>query len=232
MTNQISIISKSAFLKNNKKPNQRKVWDSIGKSWNNYITKEVPIVRQFLKNKTGKVIDLGCGSGRNMLPGKKRYYYEVDFSKKQIDQAKKYAKQNHIKAKYFKEDITELPKKIFKDNKFDYGLMIASLHCIESGKKRESAVKELYRALKKNGEALITVWNAEDERFSVVQNRGPVYLSFKDKNKEYMRFYYLYKKEELLQLLTEVGFTIKKFYQTKNKKDRFARKNWIIRVKK
>ena len=227
----INILTQKKFLKNNKKPNQKKVWNTIGKSWHEYIAKDIPLVKKFLKNKRRLIIDLGCGSGRNMIASSDIEYYAIDFSQKQIKQTKEYVKKNNINAKLFIQDIAKLNKKIFKDNMFDAGIFIAALHCIPKEAERKKSLEEFYRILKPKAEAIITVWNAEDKRFNAVNNHGDVYLSWRQNNKEYMRYYYLYHKKELLSLLKSVGFTIKKFYSPTTK-DRFSRKNWIIKVRK
>ena len=230
MTSSIKIISKEAYEKTRGKPNQEEVWDSIAHSWGEYRQKSIPLVAEFLQEKSGTVIDLGCGSGRNMIPSKKITYYGVDFSKNQMEQAKKYTKKNKIKARFIKSDITTLPKQIFKSEIFDYGLFIASLHCLETAAKRKAAVAGLFRVLKPGAEALITIWNSDDKRFNAVDNHGSVYLSWKEEDREYFRYYYLFKKPELIRLLEEAGFSILEEYP--REKDRFSRKNFIFRVKK
>lgn len=230
MTN-IKIISKEEFLKENKKPNQEKIWNSISQPWQLYRVNKIPIVEEFLKNKKGKVIDLGCGTGRNMIPNQKITYYGIDFSENQIKQAKKYAEEKKIKAILIKTDIANLSKKNFRDEMFDYGLFIASLHCIETKEKRQRALKEFYRTLKKNSESLISVWNSEDKRFAHVNNHGDIYMSWKENNIPYMRYYYLYKKQELLSLLKKIGFKIPEDYKPVEH-DRFSKKNWIFKVRK
>jgi len=227
----LKIISKKEFLKTYKKPNQEMVWNKIAIPWKTYVVKKIPIVEEFLKNKKGKIIDLGCGTGRNMIPNKKITYYGIDFSENQLKNAEKYIKKNKIKAKLFKSKLSSLNKKIFKDIFFDYGLFIGSLHCLESEKERENALKEFYRVSKPNAEALISVWNSEDKRFNSLNNHGDVYMSWYENRTPYMRYYYLYKKQELLNLLKLVGFKILEFYKTREN-DRFSKKNWILRVKK
>ncbi len=229
MTN-FKIISKEEYLKSNKKPKQEQIWDNIAKPWKNYRVKKIPKVEEFMKNKKGKVIDLGCGTGRNMIPNESITYYGVDFSKEQIEQAEKYIKNNKINAKLFRSKLDKLPEE-FKSNTFDYGLFIASLHCIETKEERLSALKELHRILKPNSETLISVWNSEDKRFDSVNNSGDIYMSWRENNIPHMRYYYLYKKEEITKLLNSAGFEILQIYKPREK-DRFSRKNWIFRVKK
>ena len=227
-------------------PNQEAVWNAIAKPWKTYVVKTIPIIEEFLKpqkskifgsrksidfprNKKGKVIDLGCGTGRNMIPNPNIEYHGVDFSEGQLKQARKYIKKNKIKAKLYKSSADNLEQ--FKNDTFDYGLFIATLHCIETKEKRKKALEEFYRVLKNNSQSLISIWDSRDKRFNHVNNQGDIYMSWKENNIPYMRYYYLFQKQEFLDLLKNVGFKIQKFYKPKEH-DRFSKKNWIIKIEK
>lgn len=229
MTIPIKIISKKEYLKENSEPNQEQVWNNIASPWKEYRSSQIPIVAEFLKNKKGKVIDLGCGSGRNMIKNDDIEYYGVDFSKEQLKYAWDFIQKQGINAKLFKSKADELNREDFSDELFDCGLFIATLHCIEGKKERKNALMEFYRVLKKGSEAIISVWNSEDERFD--GSTGDFYMSWKKDGIPYMRYYYLYDKNELLDLLKSVGFKILEIYDTREH-DRFSRKNWIFRIKK
>lgn len=218
----IRIIPKSRLAK---KSNQKKIWNKIADI--EKTPRTVPIIQKFLKNKKGKIIDLGCGDGRNMIANRDVIYYGVDFAGEQLLRAQKYMKENKIKAKLFKADINKLPN-LFKENMFDAGLMIGSLHCLTSKKQRKQALKELHRVLKPNAEALISVWNSEDKRFDEIKDKNckDIYMSYGS----YFRYYYLFEKKEFLDLVKSVGFKITKFYPIR--KDRFSKKNWIVKVRK
>jgi len=223
MTIPIKIISKNEFKEH---PNQEKVWDEISELWQDFRVKPIPIVEEFLIGKKGKILDLGCGSGRNMIAGEGKEYYEIDFSKKQLQAGKKKAKEEKINAQFFKLKADKLP---FENEFFDYGLFIAALHCIELEKERQKALREFYRVLKKGAEAVISVWDSKDKRF---EGKGKeVYMEWKVNNVPHMRYYYLYDKNELVDLLEKVGFKILEIYNPR-KKDRFSKKNLIIRIKK
>jgi ubiquinone/menaquinone biosynthesis C-methylase UbiE len=231
MTESIKIISKEEYLKKNKnkKPEQEEVWDNISDLWNEYRKEPFDIVKEFLKGKKGLVIDLGCGSGRNMVANPDISYYGVDFSENQLECARKSANEKGMNAKFFKSSADNLPKD-FKDEMFDYGLFIATLHCIEGEKNRTDALKEFYRVLKKGAVGLISIWNSNDVRFKHVNNRGDVYLSWKKDGKEFYRYYYLYSNEELFDLLSRVGFEILEVNDKTS--DRFSKKNLIVKVQK
>ena len=161
-----------------------------------------------------------------MIAGECKKYYEVDFSEKQLKVGRTKAEQGKIDAEFFKIKADKLP---FEDGFFDYGIFIAALHCIEDDGERLSALKELYRVLKKDGEAMITVWDAGEGRFS---GKGKeVYMEWKVGDIPHMRYYYLYDKDEIVGLLEKVGFEILEIYEPRER-DRFSRKNLIIRIRK
>ena len=231
MTIPLKIFSKKEYDLENKKPDQEKVWDFIAKPWKTYVVKGILIVEEFLENKKGRVVDLGCGSGRNMIPNKCEYY-GVDFSKEQLNHTEKYMKKNKIKGKLFKSKLNKLPEEL-KDEMFDYGLLISSLHCLENKEERLEVLKEFYRILKKQGEALISVWNSEDSKFNRFKDEKckDVYIVWRDNGESYLRYYYLFSKDEFISLLKTAGFEIVEFYKA-DLHDRFSKKNWIIKVRK
>ena len=166
-----------------------------------------------------------------MIPNKNIKYTGIDFSLKQLEKAKEYLKDNQMKAKLIKSEASNL--KEIKDNTFDYGLFIAALHCIETPEKRKKSLEELYRVLKPKAKALITVWDSEDKRFSHIKNKGDIYMAWREDNIPHMRYYYLYKKQELKELIKSSRFKIISFHQRKEEdKVRFNKKNWIIEVEK
>ncbi len=227
---EFKIISANEYLKSNEKPEQEEVWDSIAKPWKIYVVKKIPIVVNFIKEKKGRVLDLGCGTGRNMIFNKDVVYYGVDFSGGQIKQAEKHIEKNKINAELFKISVLELVDKFGKEF-FDYGLFIATLHCIESAGERKKVLNNFYKVLKKGAEGLISVWNSEDKRFDCVGNSGDIYMSWLENGKPYMRYYYLFKKQEFFNLIKKSGFKILEFYKPQEH-DRFSKKNWIVRVRK
>ena len=108
---------------------QEEVWNSIAESLNNF--RKYPSDKELIdlanKWKPGKILDLGCGNGRNLIPFTKNKFdsYGLDFSKNMIKNANKKFKENNLKAT-FKQGI--LTKISFKDNKFDYIICLASFH--------------------------------------------------------------------------------------------------------
>jgi len=183
---------------------QEQVWDEIAGLWSQFRTKPYQDLKNFLKNKQGNVLDLGCGSGRHFkkING---IIYGVDFSQNMLDLAKKNAEEQGIHVKLTKAQAYELP---FEDNFFDAVIFIATLHCIEKKEKRKKALQEVFRVMKPESQAILTVWSKNHQR---IKNLGDSFVPWTRDNKKYMRYYYIYTEEEIKELLQEVGFKIISF---------------------
>lgn len=179
---------------------QQSIWNLIAPEWHEY--KKIPAehIIEFLKKASGKVLDLGSGSGRHLYKIKDGKMYLVDFSKEMLKLAEKRAKEKNIDAEFFVSDISKLP---FENEFFDYAICISALHCVEGEENREKAVKEIYRVLKKGGKAEIGVWNIKSKRFK--NSPKEKYVGWTDKGK---RYYYLYDEDEVHELFKKNGFKI------------------------
>ncbi len=185
---------------------QEEVWDEIAKPWQEFKDNPLKEVIEFLKNKKGKILDLGCGSGRNFVKGCK--IYGTDFSDKMLEYAQQRARKLKIKVKQKKADTTKLP---FKDDFFDSAICIAVLHCIEKNTDRKKTLRELFRVMKKGGEALIMVWS---KKHRVLKNKErECFITWQVGKKKYPRYTYIFDKKELENLLKEVGFKILKSWE-------------------
>ena len=181
---------------------QEKIWDAIAEEWNKFRRNPIDEVVEFLKNKDGKILDLGCGSGRNLIKINGKFYC-VDFSKKMIKFAKENAKINGIKCRFFVSSSENLP---FEKNFFDAAIYIAALHCIPEEKKRKESLKELFRVLKRDSKALITVWSKNHVK--LVNHPKNSTVSWKKNSEELQRYYYLYDRDELEKLIKSAGFKV------------------------
>ncbi len=200
---------------------QRRVWEGIAKSWDRHRQEPWKEVVDF-SGKRGIFLDLGCGSGRNFFKGKK--YIGIDFSVEMLKLAKRNAKKNGAKVHLIRADLAALP---LKNNKFENVLLVASLHTLVGENKRKKCLEEMKRIMKKGGHALITVWNKNQPRF--IARKKVVFVPWKVGNKKYMRYYYLFTKDELKNLLNEY-FEIE-YIETKKREKPFG-KNIVAVVKK
>ncbi|MEM7819287.1 MAG: methyltransferase domain-containing protein [Candidatus Aenigmatarchaeota archaeon] len=203
--------------------NQNEVWDNIASSWYNLRKKPFSEVLEFLNNKNGIILDIGCGTGRHFI--KNKNLVGIDSSLNMLKLAKKYIFKNNLNVKLVLCDASSLP---FKDNTFNFIIFIATLHCIEK-EKREMCIQELKRVMKNNGEAMITVWNRWQPRFFL--KKKDIYVPWRVENKKFMRYYHLFTKSEFKKLLKKYFDDITVFYG-KEKVFKLFSKNIISIIKK
>ena len=141
--------------------NQEKVWNAIAKPWANFRQKPVDEVVEFLKNKKGKILDLGCGSGRNFTKINGTIY-AVDFSEKMLEVAKESARKKNIKVELVKSAVSKLS---FEDNFFDAAIFVSVLQCVQTKEKRRESLKELFRVLKPKVQVYISVGGFNQNKF-------------------------------------------------------------------
>ena len=180
---------------------QKQIWNKIAPEWHEYKTIPAEHTIKFLKKKSGKVLDLGSGSGRHLVNIKNGKIYLIDFSKEMLKLAEKKAKKEKINAEFKQANIWEIP---YENEFFDFAICISALHCVEGEQKREKAVKELYRVLKPKAKAEIGVWNIKSKRFKNIKGKEK-YVKWTDKGE---RYYYLYDEKEIHDLFKKIGFKI------------------------
>ena len=189
------------------------VYNSIANEFSDTRYRPWTCVESFLDNlEKDKIIgDIGCGNGKNMLYRKDLINYGCDFSKELV---KICLKQN---LNVIEGDILNIP---YKDNSFDYTLCIAVIHHLSTIDKRIKSINELIRVTKPGGKILILVWALEQEsnskrKFTKQEN----YVDWKNKSKQLLgkRYYYVFKENELENLVSSINVKIvKSFYEKGN----------------
>lgn len=154
------------------------------------------------------ILDLGCGSGRHckMIIQNNNKVIGIDISKKQL----KIAKGKNKNGIFIKGDVVNIP---VKDDVFDAILFIATLHHLNTEKERIESLNELKRVLKNKGNALISVWAYEQERFK--GKRKDLFVSWTtNEGKVYQRFCHLFSKNELKELIKKSNLKLIKSFRS------------------
>lgn len=190
--------------------NLREVFNVIAPSWYNY--RHWTIFRRELEMlahewKEGRLLNLGCGHGADFLPFSHGFeLYGVDFAEQMLKLALKYAKKFSYDVNLSTADICFLP---FKDATFDYVISVATYHHLET-QKQNMALRELKRILKPGGKAFITVWNRHQPRFWLKGKE--VSVPWKIKEQTLSRYYYLFSRSELVNLVSKSGLKVERVF--------------------
>jgi ubiquinone/menaquinone biosynthesis C-methylase UbiE len=176
------------------------VYDKIADQFNNTRYKIWGSVKTFMDSlpTNASVLELGCGNGKNMLYRSDINIKGIDISNEQVIICKR--KSLDVE----KGNITELK---FDDNSFDFMICIATYHHLDNDVDRQKCLKEMYRCLKYSGEVFITVWAMEQQEnssFNFTQTDEMVPWKSKDDGNTYLRYYHIYRKDELRLEITRL----------------------------
>ena len=181
------------------------VYDKIASEFSTTRANKWPFINCFMESipKGSKILDIGCGNGRNML-------YD-DYKFKGVDISSEFVKiccDRGLDVK--KGTMTELP---FKNNSFDVILSIASFHHLNNENDRNKALQEMKRVLQPGGIVLLYVWskNQPGKTKRTFENYGDVLVPWKSNDgKIYNRYYYIFQIEEIKELIEKNGFIMQK----------------------
>jgi len=192
--------------------NVKDVYNKIAKEFSNTRYRPWTCVESFLDNvEIGcKIGDIGCGNGKNMKYRVDCENYGCDFSEELV----KICKDDGLNVVYG--DILSVP---FEDKLFDYTICIAVIHHLSTPEKRKKAIDEVIRVTKKGGRILLLVWALEQPENSRRQfKKQDNMVTWKDKKGNLMgeRYYYVFKKDELENLINDSVTIVETFYELGN----------------
>ncbi len=111
------------------------------------------------RDKSIKIIDIGCGTGRHAIELTKRGYHVtgVDLSENQIKRAREKAKEAGVTIDFQKADARALPF----EGKFDFGIMLCEggFSLMETDEMNFAILKSAARALNSQGKLIFTTLN-------------------------------------------------------------------------
>ncbi|EPZ35420.1 S-adenosyl-L-methionine-dependent methyltransferase [Rozella allomycis CSF55] len=206
-----------------------KVYNTIAPHFSETRYKAWPVIENFLKSQPIGSLggDIGCGNGKYFNIRNDVNIIGCDRSENLIKIA------NQRRPFTFVCDALNLP---FKSDIFDFVISIAVIHHFSTAERRRKAIEEILRVLRCGGEALIFVWAFEQEgkrKFAEQDCLVPWRLQKQfDENGEekvLQRYYHLFKKDELHNLVEAV---ILDNNRVKILETGYDRDNWFIRITK
>jgi alkylated DNA repair protein alkB family protein 8 len=213
------------MLDNNMKTAEE-TWDAIAESFD--VTRKKPWNQciEFINNisKNDIVADIGCGNGRHLIPCARKCskIIGIDISRNLLNIVKKKLLDENINnVSLFHANMVELP---IKKNSIDSVICIASIHNVKGRFQRIQSIKEIFRILRKNGTALISVWSKWQDKYRIYFLKklfthkgefGDINIYWRQNNLNIPRFYHLYSKREFLKDLTEANFVIDEIVNVK-----------------
>jgi len=213
-------------------------WNAIAKSFDS--TRRKPWIEciDFINNlsKESLVADIGCGNGRHLIPCAKqcKKVFGVDVSEELLKIVQKKITENNLSnVELMHSEAVNIP---IKDNLVDAVLYIATMHNIPQRYRRLKSLMEINRILKKDGEAIISVWSRWQDKFRqhfikkclTNVNRkefGDIDVYWRQHGLDISRFYHLYSKRELQNDIKQAGLDLIKIdgvkYFSKNYFDNY-----------
>jgi ubiquinone/menaquinone biosynthesis C-methylase UbiE len=180
--------------------NVRNIYNNIAESFSDKRYTTWDWIDNFINtiDINSKILDLGCGNGRNMkYPN--YIFYGVDNCEEFIKLAKL------VSSNVYLSDMTTLP---FEDNLFDAIISIASFHHLSTIERRIKCLEEINRVLKPGGKILLSIWSINQSHNKRLNNKfvyGDNIVPFKDNKGNIIgnRYYYIFQIEELYELLSK-----------------------------
>jgi 2-polyprenyl-3-methyl-5-hydroxy-6-metoxy-1,4-benzoquinol methylase len=158
------------FIKKNKIAMGKKQWYEIlfedygkkydSESFTQGTTGECDFIEKELNyDKSLKILDVGCGTGRHSIELSKRGYSVtgIDLSESQLDRAREKAMNNNLNISFLNHDARDLPF----NNEFDAAIMICEggFPLMETDEMNFEILKSVTKSLKYHGKFIFTTLN-------------------------------------------------------------------------
>jgi tRNA (uracil-5-)-methyltransferase TRM9 len=170
----------------------KEFYDVNGEEFSKTRNAPWPITRQFIESLPPaiRVLDVGCGNGRNMFVRDDLVMTGLELSKTLCEIARERG------ALVLHGSMTDIP---FFDNTFDVIMAIASYHHLSTDYDRQQTIYEFMRVLKSNGFVYIHVWAMEQPKRSKRRftKRDEIVPWVNMDGRMFMRYYRIYKEGDL-----------------------------------
>lgn len=180
----------------------KEVYEEIAPHFSNTRSYKWSWVIEFLDSlKTDSIVyDLGCGNGRNMDHGSLKFIG--------IDNCESFVsicKSKNLSV--INSNITKIP---LNNNSADAIICIAVFHHLSSMENRIQSLLEMKRLVKPGGKILISTWsiNQPQKTRRTFNNYGNNIVLWNSYGKVYERYYYIFKLDEIKELIKKVGLII------------------------
>lgn len=184
-----------------------KVYEIISDTFNSKRFQHWTWINEFMDSLPSKstILDLGCGSGRNMIGYEDHNFIGLDMCSNFVNICKSKGL-NAIEG-----DICNLP---FEDETFDSLICIAVFHHLSTNERRNKCLSEIHRVVKKNKRILLSVWSIEQPKKTrrEFKEYGDTIVNWVEKGKTnekiYERYYYIFQIIEIINLFKKNNFEI------------------------
>jgi SAM-dependent methyltransferase len=180
----------------------KEVYEEIANHFSNTRVYKWSWVINFLDSlKTDAIVyDLGCGNGRNMDHGSLKFI-GIDNCENFVSICK------NKNLNVINSNITKIP---LNNNSADAIICIAVFHHLSSLDNRIQALLEMKRLIKPGGKILLSTWSINQPQktrrsFNSYGNNIVLWNSY---GKVYERYYYIFKLDEIKELIKRVGLII------------------------
>ncbi|MDI9643925.1 MAG: class I SAM-dependent methyltransferase [Candidatus Verstraetearchaeota archaeon] len=210
------------------------VYDRIAEEFGKVRRKPWPSIRE-LRGRKGLALDLGCGSGRNAAALSAFGYSHVVAADLSIGMLKSLRRRGLKEVSLVRCDLLRLP---LVDCSFDAVAFVAVIHHISGKVNRFRAMAEVFRVTKPGGRMLVTAWSLLQTRFlkkggSIISRLirggelGDLVVPWGSKGG---RFYHLFTKRALEEVVRRAGFRIIKSYGERIRSR--LPENWVVVAEK
>jgi tRNA (uracil-5-)-methyltransferase TRM9 len=203
-------------------PDMESVYDTIAEAWARTRSGAWPAVRSFLRSvpRGQRLADIGSGSGRYFSVDEAQglRIIALDFSRGQLAVARRVAGPHVALARA---DVRALP---LRAGAVDGALLVAVIHHLPKRSERVQSLREMLRALRPGGRALVANWSAGAEVFEGARpleggEKGDFLVPFKERlERPAQRFFHAYGEGELTGELREAGFgAVREWIEAQNR---------------